>query len=438
MTNIDALEQELPSLDITSSQQRRRRVDILNSLAWEYRVENSRRSYDYALEARKLLEEDPYPEGEARCISAIVVALDLESKYQEALELGIEGLSICARHKFDEISMRIRISLGNIYQSLGSPEASFEHYRIAYDNSVALEDTRAQQMTRNNMAILSSVSGDHEAAISAFRMNLENHMKAGNWNGAALAWNNLAMSYKELGDLDEAVSCGNQALRTVFENEAFIHKLDVLTTVGDLELLSNNIESAKAHFNQALAYAREKQRPNFEAISLFYLGQTSFNEGQYKNALALTEQSLKLHETLQTKEGLMNGYKLMSDIAEAMEDFPRALKYLKLHQDMKERYLSEASETRLQSLVILHKTEKATTEAEIERLKNVELRQAMDKIKKLTGLLPICAHCKDIRDDKGYWHDVAVYIRDNSEAELSHGICPNCAKKHYSIYPERA
>ena len=175
VTNIDALEEELLSLDIASSQHRRRRIDILNSLAWEYRVENSQCSYDYALEARKLLQEDPYPEGEARCISAIVVALDLASRYQEALELGTEGLNICAQHEFDEISMRLRISLGNIYQSLGSPETSFEHYRAAYNISVARQDIRAQQMTRNNMAILSSVSGDHEAAISAFRMNLESH-----------------------------------------------------------------------------------------------------------------------------------------------------------------------------------------------------------------------------------------------------------------------
>lgn len=62
-----------------------------------------------------------------------------------------------------------------------------------------------------------------------------------------------------------------------------------------------------------------------------------------------------------------------------------------------------------------------------------ELKDATSKIKILSGLLPICASCKKVRDDKGYWEMIEVYIRDRSEAEFSHGICPECAKK---LYPE--
>ena len=75
----------------------------------------------------------------------------------------------------------------------------------------------------------------------------------------------------------------------------------------------------------------------------------------------------------------------------------------------------------------------ALKEAEIQRVKNVELQAALDKIKQLSGMLPICANCKKIRDDKGYWHDVAVFIRKHSEADFSHGICPECAGE---LYPE--
>ena len=60
-----------------------------------------------------------------------------------------------------------------------------------------------------------------------------------------------------------------------------------------------------------------------------------------------------------------------------------------------------------------------------------ELQEALAKVKTLTGLLPICASCKKIRDDKGYWNQIEAYIRDHSEAEFSHGICPECMKKPY-------
>ncbi len=65
---------------------------------------------------------------------------------------------------------------------------------------------------------------------------------------------------------------------------------------------------------------------------------------------------------------------------------------------------------------------------------NGELQQALAQVKKLSGLLPICANCKKIRDDGGYWQDVAVYIRDHSEADFTHGICPDCAKELYSDF----
>ncbi len=64
----------------------------------------------------------------------------------------------------------------------------------------------------------------------------------------------------------------------------------------------------------------------------------------------------------------------------------------------------------------------------------VELQNALAKIKTLKGLLPICASCKKIRNDKGYWEQIENYLHDHSEAEFSHGICPECAKKLYPKY----
>jgi len=61
-----------------------------------------------------------------------------------------------------------------------------------------------------------------------------------------------------------------------------------------------------------------------------------------------------------------------------------------------------------------------------------ELQETMAQVKVLRGILPICANCKKIRDDKGYWKQVESYIRDHSEADFSHSICPECAKILYS------
>ena len=73
------------------------------------------------------------------------------------------------------------------------------------------------------------------------------------------------------------------------------------------------------------------------------------------------------------------------------------------------------------------------SEAEKDRLIE-ELKEAMQRIKTLSGLIPICASCKKIRDDRGYWKQVEAYIQEHTEAEFSHGICPECAKRLYPNY----
>ena len=70
-----------------------------------------------------------------------------------------------------------------------------------------------------------------------------------------------------------------------------------------------------------------------------------------------------------------------------------------------------------------------------ERLREraAKLEKALIEIKQLSGLLPICASCKKIRDDKGYWNQIEAYISQHSEAQFSHSVCPECFQK---LYPD--
>jgi hypothetical protein len=73
-------------------------------------------------------------------------------------------------------------------------------------------------------------------------------------------------------------------------------------------------------------------------------------------------------------------------------------------------------------------------QAEEEREKLIlDLQNALAEVKKLSGMLPICASCKKIRDDKGYWSQIESYIKEHADVEFSHGICPECAER---LYPD--
>lgn len=75
-------------------------------------------------------------------------------------------------------------------------------------------------------------------------------------------------------------------------------------------------------------------------------------------------------------------------------------------------------------------TERRRAEHEREELIN-ELQDALAEVKTLSGLLPICSYCKNVRDDKGYWNKIESYLQAHSKAQFSHSICPECANKYF-------
>lgn len=78
---------------------------------------------------------------------------------------------------------------------------------------------------------------------------------------------------------------------------------------------------------------------------------------------------------------------------------------------------------------------KLKAEIDTRKKREKELEKALEQIKSLKGLLPICASCKKIRKDDGYWQQIETYIGEHSQAEFSHGICPECVRV---LYPEFA
>lgn len=99
--------------------------------------------------------------------------------------------------------------------------------------------------------------------------------------------------------------------------------------------------------------------------------------------------------------------------------------------DRAPRKLSEEQKSSLTSLARL-----VMTTLELRRV-SAELAEASANIKTMSGLLPICASCKQVRNDDGYWQQVEVYIQNNTDATFTHGLCPGCSEKYFpGIKPE--
>jgi len=95
-------------------------------------------------------------------------------------------------------------------------------------------------------------------------------------------------------------------------------------------------------------------------------------------------------------------------------------------------YMIKPVETRELHSTIEISLYKVKMDRERERL-IIDLENALAEVKTLRGFLPICANCKKIRDDEGYWQRIEKYIEDRSDAQFSHSICPECSKQ---LYPD--
>ena len=141
----------------------------------------------------------------------------------------------------------------------------------------------------------------------------------------------------------------------------------------------------------------------------------------------LRQDGQQFHMDIAVNEARLGGEVFFTVVVRDVTE--RVAAQLILHQSKEEleRRVKERTAALEESNVRLHD--------EIARRKELiqELQTALGDIKTLSGLLPICASCKKIRDDKGYWNQIEVFIRDRSDAEFSHGICPDCIQQ---LYPE--
>jgi len=140
-------------------------------------------------------------------------------------------------------------------------------------------------------------------------------------------------------------------------------------------------------------------------------------------------------------QGLHPGDKLTDDQRRMLEGCGEANAEMQLTREGQELWVEISSSPLEQrdsspagQLYILRNiTERKQREREKEQM-IAALEKSLSEIKRLQGLLPICMHCKKIRNDKGYWEHVEMYVSEHSEAVFTHSICPDCLEKNYGTY----
>jgi len=376
--------------------------------------------------------------------------------YERALESYLKSLHLREELNDKEGISIVLTNIGKTYQDWGNTDEAMEYFKRSYDTAVEIDDKRAIAYVLNNIGAVHELKGDYEAALGYYEKSLELY-RSGETGGIILNLNCIATVHNHLGNYDTAREYAVQAYEEAERTGSIEGQASAYRNIGISYQLQNNNDKALDYLTRSLKLSigitqRDLTRENYNTISDIYEVMDD-----YKNSLHYYRRYEALHDSLFSEEAaqfidhLKNVYE-----TERAERENEVLRNEKLAQDIilrRNRIIIVLISISLVSIIALsfiqylayrHKQkanlllqeknrEISEQRDSIEHQKS-ELENAMSHIKVLSGLIPICSHCKKIRDDEGYWKQIESYITEHSDAEFSHGICPECQSKYYAEF----
>ncbi|MCD4709006.1 MAG: tetratricopeptide repeat protein [Candidatus Sabulitectum sp.] len=414
-------------------------VSVLNKLANASLKAYPVKAKAYVLEALDLAEKHELPVEQAISYRILGIINREAGNFTEAMSYCRKSMDIYETLGDKNNMAVIHGTIAMIYRDWGLIDKTLEHYheslRLKQEYGVREEELA---LCYFNIGSCFNTLDRRELAKSFYEYAESLWEKSGNLTHFSLFYHNLGVFYGKNKDYDRAREYFHKALDIREERG---DKRKIASTLGNLGYLHSKLgdsQSALDCYARSLDLYEELDNKRGIAYTCGSAGGVHIRLGHLDKAEEFILRGLEIARKFKIKDREIHCLEESIDLYEAKGDLQKALMYSRELNSCKEEHLNEKSIEKIAGLQVQFETEKKEKEAEIYRLKNVELsrmndqlRGALTHVKKLQGLLPICANCKKVRDDDGYWQQIECYISENSDAEITHGICPECMIKLY-------
>jgi tetratricopeptide (TPR) repeat protein len=404
---------------------------------------------------------DEYDKALAATLQGLEISREIDDRKQEAVMLNAAGIiyrrlgdynkaldyfvqSLEIETELDDKSgiARMKHNIGIIYKKLGNYSQALKNYQQALDIKKEIGLKKDVDNTLNNIGNVYEEQGDFEAALEYHIQALDIREKAGAKSKICTSNINIAVVYDELGEFEKALVHAGSALQ-------ISRNLEHKSLVAWLYQILASVFRKMGKLPEALEHARESHRISGEIDSRELVKEALLELSEVYAAMGDFEKALEHFKRYKSTDNSIFGGDLREKIAMFQTVFEKEqeLALLKVENEKKSLLLQKEVLLRNASLAVVALTLVFGAVAiGLYRLKKKaheklaaahgELEKAMSEIKALSGLLPICANCKKVRDDEGYWQQIEAYISMHSDARFSHGICPNCVSKLYPMHAD--
>jgi len=478
---IDSLKKALPAASGKT------RLDILFVLSNQLENTVPKQAMQYGLEGVSIARQLGDSGSLATLYSSLAFSSSELGNFDQALKFGYQSLDVSMlindKKKIASANSTLGIAYAYIDQYSKALEHHFEALRIREELGLVIPSAS----TLNNIGIVYHKIGQYDKSIEYYHRAMERHGLPLSDITKARFFTNIGYSEFKRGNFDVAMKYHNEAL-TIAENS---HYTGVLAYIYfNLGLM----HSEKKEYQKALDYLQHSLK-NYDELGQRYgslqllnaIGTTYFQIGQYQSSMQYLNRAVVLAKQVNAPDQLKKSYETLYSIYDKIGPMKKAYQYYQLYSEAKDSLMNSHESKKIADIVINHEIiqkqrviellekEKTIANLNLEKqnlqtkvlyaigilstvmilflysynrrihknkilveqknhelnLLNEELNLKVSEIQLLSGLLPICANCKKIRDDNGAWEQMELYITKHSEAKFSHGICPDCMKSLY-------
>lgn len=395
-------------------------AEALNYMAYAHRAQSLLSlSRNEALESVRLYKQAADRWGEAQGYNTLGLIEADDGRFADALAYHLRALSIREADGDKEGLSYTFNNLGNIYRNMGEYQKALEHHERGLKLKVELGNKSSEAYSHQNMGLVYFAMKDNAQALAAYQRALAIREQLGDTRAQAVSLNAIG-SVEVLSDPAAALRTYERALDLRRKNQDLRGEMATELNIADVYRRMGRLPAAVAAIQRVMALGGKIDAPLLQSNALKALSEIDALRGDHASAYRHILEYQAARDAIFNEQTAERFHHL--EAAQEAERQQQQIQLLERENALRESELRSVRTSRMMLTVIAGLV-----------IVSLLLLYARYRLKHesvvLRGLLPICAWCKKVRDDQGYWTQVESYITRHSSAEFTHCICPACVER---------
>jgi len=366
--------------DLATAKNPKEKTDALNALAFEIRNTATNRSIELSKEAQNISSQINYPEGKAAALNNEGFCYVQITNYELALEKCFEAFALFEETKNEKGIALAHYNLCLIYQRIGVHNLALEHISKAFSYHQKMNDKFEMARCCMQLGFLYGWLGDNETSIEVYNKGLDYSREINNRAIEAAIIMGTGQTYMQMKNYEmgrENLLKSMEIREQIKDWRGYAASMNSLMT---LCYETGEFEEAEKLSLKGLKLAKELGDKMGISRFVVDLGKIYLKQGKLKEAEEAILQALDTARKINLKMVVPTAHFFLSEIYKQKGDYKKALEFYQVFHESKEEMFSTENAVKAKSMQLTEKIENAQREAEINRLKNVELKNAYDEI----------------------------------------------------------